>query len=174
LEVELIPANAVRPAKWRANYVLRPDLKLLKQSLEEYGWIYPIIVRKADSTIIDGFHRWLLYQPDEKVLVLWVDCDEIDAMIMHVRLNRARGEIVNRYLSKLVRRVLRSRKYTDEEVRQKLGMTYDELDVLADGTLLKIKKIAEHKYSKSWVPVETKGREKAAPVPIERPPNPDK
>lgn len=169
-----MPATALRPAPWRTNYILRPDLKLLRQSLLDYGHAAPLIVRSEDSTIIDGFHRWLVADDDDMLPVTWVSCDEIDAMIMHVRLNRARGHIVNRYLSTLLRRVLRSRKYEGEEVRKKLGMSSDEFDVLADGTLIKIKKIAEHKYSKAWVPVETKGRAQAAPVPIERPPNADK
>ena len=45
-------------------------------------------------------------------------------------------------------------------------MTYDEFDVLLDGTLIKMRKIKQHTYSPAWVPIESKNGED---LHIERP-----
>ena len=170
--------ETIRPPEWRTTHCLRPDLKLLQKSMMDYGWIAPIVVQKSTSYIIDGFHRWFLAQSNKPILkrdqgfvpVTYLDVDEVDAMIAHVRLNRARGEIVPRYLSSLVKDVLRSRKYEDDDVKKMLGMGVDEFSLLTDGAILKKADLAEYEYSKAWIPVESNGNDKPT---FERPPNAD-
>jgi ParB-like chromosome segregation protein Spo0J len=170
----------LRPAPWRTTHVLRPDLKLLSQSIEKYGIISPIVVQKSSGFIIDGFHRVVSIATSKrlksmygnKVPVHVVDCDDIEAMIMHISLNRARGSIVNHHLSRTVKKIHQSGKYTAAALEDVLGMSMIELDMLLDGSLIKMRKVSEHKYSKAWVPIE-------APVgavdsmEFERPPNAD-
>ena len=101
------PAN-LKPAPWRATYVLKPDLKLLASSISEYGLIAPIIVQKQSKYIIDGYHRLLAISStkelvkrfSEGVPCLEFDIDDIDSMIMHIQINRARGTIVAKHISK--------------------------------------------------------------------------
>lgn len=174
----LLPEN-IRPADWRATYILRPDLAILGQSIADYGWTSPIVVRAADMTIIDGFARWLIAQKmpaGSTIPVLLVDCDQTDAMCMHIRLNRGRGQVMAKPLSNLLKQILRAKKYNEVELQTKLMMTPDEFGVLRDGTLLKVKKISEHKYSQAWVPVEAPpaGAVLAGEMTIERPPNADR
>ena len=45
-------------------------------------------------------------------------------------------------------------------------MTSDEFDVLADGSLVKMRKIKQHSYSPAWVPIESTSGED---IRIERP-----
>ena len=178
------PINSIRPSEWRANYVLKPDMRLLAASIRDYGWLAPILVRRADSTIIDGFHRWVAAQNDRQIRardndlvpVVQLDIDQVDAMIMHVRLNRARGQLVARPLSEIVRALMRSKKFENFDIARMLEMTSEEFELLSDGTLLKIRKISEHKYSAAWVPVEAPkpGSNIAANLTIERPPNKDR
>jgi hypothetical protein len=52
-------------------------------------------------------------------------------------------------------------------------MRVDELELLLDGTLIKMRKIPQHTYSRAWVPIEVPAGEEL-PVVIERPPNPDR
>jgi ParB-like chromosome segregation protein Spo0J len=171
----------IRPADWRATHVLRPDLKLLADSIAEDGWVYPIIVRTADSRIIDGFHRWQVAQADKRILardegvipVEFRDIDEIDAMILHARLNRARGSIVAKYLSMMVTDILASRKYTEDDLQKMLRMSVDEIGLLVDGSLIKHRNLKEYQYSKAWVPIEVRDGTSQDPG-IERPPNPDR
>lgn len=190
--IEHVPYEAIRPAAWRATYTFRPEMKLLTQSILDLGWVSPIIVRRQDATIIDGFSRWACAQNDKhiskrdkkKVPVLWVNCDEVDAMIHHVRLNRARGQVTAKPLASLVAHALGSGKYDRDTLRLALGMTYDEFDMLRAPHLLLAKKAKEHEYSAAWVPIEAPpvaevvdGRKvKKAPMDpeIERPPNGDR
>lgn len=173
-----VKAATLTPATWRSTYVLKPDVKLLATSLIDYGWISPIIVTKS-GLIIDGYQRaslaltnkTILRRDDGMVPVTVVDVDEIDARLMHVRLNRARGLVVPKYLSRLVKDVLRSKKYDHETLKKMLGMGVDEFDLLLEGDLLKSRDIANHTFSKAWTPIESNGKE--IPV-IERPPNADK
>lgn len=169
--------KALKPSSWvTVNHVLRPDMRLLRDSLTTYGWLLPIVVRSEDKAIIDGYHRWMIAaeNPDtlgQEVPVVWVDCDEIDAMVLHVTLNRARGIILNKDLSTLLKRIRRSKKFDDDYLMRALGMTMDEFDLLADGTLIKMRNVKAHRYNKAWVPVETSSA--PSPIPIERPPGKD-
>jgi hypothetical protein len=178
-----VPITSVRPAEYRATHMLKPDFKLLNASMVEHGWIYPIVVRKNDMKIIDGFHRWLIASENDQFRKLHgkktlpavlADVDLIDAMVMHIRLNRTRGQLVARHLGMLVTDILKSQKYERKEVRQMLTMTEDELRVLLDGSLLKHRNISEYEYSKAWIPVEVAAGEAVPSVTFETPPNADR
>ena len=178
------PLNAVRPAEWRANYLLRPNMRLLTASIQDYGWLAPILVRRSDSKIIDGFHRWVVAQNDKTIVkrdggmvpVQWIDVDIADAMIMHIRMNRARGDFVARSISDLVRLILRTRKYDARQLADMLEMVDEEFNLLVDGSLLKIRKVSEHQYSAAWVPIEAPrpSENVASGIVLEKPPNPDR
>ena len=153
------------------------------QSLADWGWLQPLIVRVEDRTIIDGNLRWVIAKEQKPVMakvgdqvpVVWVSCDEVDAMIMHVRMNRAKGMVVATKLSALLKWVIASNKYDRRTVQNLLVMTNDEYEVLVEGYYLKRKSIKEHNYSRGWVPVEAPkpGTAVAGDISIERPANRD-
>lgn len=182
MKIDLVDINSIRPANWRATHILLPDLKLLTASMLEAGWLSPVVARVADRTIVDGFARWLVPQNSkefvkkygDKVPVVWVDIDEIDAMVLHIRMNRARGILVAKFLSPLVQEILASKKYARTELAKMLKMTGDELDLLTAGTLIKQRNIKEHQYEKAWVPVEVPAGSIQTNIVLERPPNPDR
>ena len=190
--IVVVPYSSIKPSSWSATYTFRPEFKLLAQSLRDLGWVQPIIVRDGDSTIIDGFARWVIAQSDKLIVkrdeglvpTIRLSCDEVDAMIHHVRLNRARGMVLASPLSKLITASLSSGKYGRETLRQSLGMTTEEFDLLREPDLLISKKVKEHTYSRAWVPIEAppvgtviSAREinPVSPnITIERPPNADR
>lgn len=183
MQIVDVPIDSIRPASWRATHVLKPDLKLLAQSMIAFGWTSPIVVRKDDMTIIDGYHRWVIAQTDtsfgrkhgaKTVPVVVYDLDSVDAMVMHIALNRSRGQLVAKKLSSLVKGILRVKKYSQDEIRKMLNMTREEMDVLLDGTLFKQKKLDDYEYSKAWVPIEVPAGKKIESVSIEQPPNADR
>jgi hypothetical protein len=181
LEIVWVPGAELQEAPWRANYILKPDVELLKRSLSQHGWIQPIVVQRSTNTIIDGYHRWEIasnIQPLMKaysgcVPVVYHDMDAIDAMIMHIQLNRARGSLFAKDLSYLVRSIIKSRKYTEKDVRTLLRMGIEEFDLMTEGNLIKVKKYDQHQYSSAWVPVEAPKGIVHQPI-IERPPNADR
>ncbi len=187
-----VPYEALRPAPWRSTYTFRPEIRLLTQSLRDLGWVAPIIAREGTGEIIDGFARWVAAQNDKKIAkrdeglcpVAFVACDEVDAMIHHVRLNRARGQMLAYPLSKLVTLAIGSGKYSDDTLQSALGMTRDEFEVLQMREILVNKTVKEHTYSKAWVPIEAPPvgtlvdgstvSEIAPDINFEKPPNADR
>lgn len=179
--IEWVPGGSLRQAPWRTTYIIKTDLEVLARSMEDYGWLQPIIVQKSTNTIIDGNYRWeiashiskLTRDTKKHVPVFYVDCDDVDAMLMHVRLNRGRGTTLAKRVSRIVQAIFRSRKYSESYVKRVMVMHGDEIDLMIDGTLLKDKNISSHKYSPAWVPVEAPASATKQAIAIERPPNKD-
>jgi len=182
MNIDYIKGEDLVAAPWRCTHVLKPDLEVLVRSMIEYGWLTPIVARKANNMIIDGHHRWQIaanvkeFRKATKgvVPVHYIDCNEYEAMMMHARLNRGRGSVTAKPLSNVIKRLLLSKIYNEESIRFALVMKNDELDLMIDGTLLKSKKVADHKYSQAWVPVEAPASITETSTIIERPPNPDR
>lgn len=180
-EVKQINPTDLKPASWRSTYIVSPDLAVLARSIVQHGILSPIIAREQDSTIIDGHERYLLSlnNPQIKevtgltVPVVFVNCSEKDAMLLHIQMNRGRGSVVAKKLSSLIRTLFTSESATEQEVCIALNMTLDELDLLVDGTIIKHRAIKNHIYSKAWVPVESSTKIVNAPT-IEAPPNGDR
>lgn len=176
-----VDAATLTPAPWRTTYVVKTDLEVLARSLEDYGWLQPLVIQQSTGVIIDGNYRWeiasniprLIKATNSQVPVVAVDCDDIDAMILHGRLNRSKGSTLAKRLSRIVQQVLRSKKYGEPDIKRMFAMHNDEMDMMVDGTLLKDKKISEHKYSNAWVPIEAPASAKEQAIVIERPPNAD-
>jgi ParB-like chromosome segregation protein Spo0J len=139
MNIETVNINSLRPARWATTHLLRPDERLLIQSMSDWGWLQPLVVRAEDRTIIDGNLRWVIAKEErpvsakvgEDVPVVWVSCDEVDAMVLHVRLNRARGMQVATKLSSLLKWVAASGKYDARAIKNMLVMTGEEYEVLA-------------------------------------------
>lgn len=179
--VQLVDARILRPASWRTTYIIKTDLEVLSRSISDYGWLVPLVVQSGTNTIIDGNYRWEIFSnltalrnaTKNMVPVIYVDCDDVEAMLMHARINRGRGTTLAKRVSRIIQRLLTSRKYGDADIKQFFSMHSDELDVMVDGTLLKDRSISDHKYSSAWVPIEAPSSAiDTAPI-IERPPNND-
>ena len=181
MKIDLVPNSSIRPPNWRATYLLKPDFNLLRESMMDYGWTQPIVVQEKTSLIIDGFHRWAISQETSfikkygtEVPIYRKDIDDIDSMVMHIRLNRARGSILAKKMSNIIIDICVTGKYGTEEILTLLGLTDDELDLMLAPNLIKHRKVPEHKYSRAWIPVEApKIDEKNIPN-FERPPNLDR
>ncbi len=161
--------------------MLKPDLRLLADSVRDYGIVSPIVVQKKTMHIIDGFHRFLVCSQDKSIQrslggvapVVFFDVDNIDAMVMHIRLNRAHGQLVAKHMSSVVRDIASSKKYSLKELEELFNMNMLELDLMLDGSLLKTRKVKEHTYSNAWVPIEAPAGTVESVV-LERPPNEDR
>lgn len=179
--MEWVDGRTLSQASWRTTYIIKTDLEVLFRSMEDYGWLQPLIVQRSSNTIIDGNYRWEIASNSEKLVklgknlvpVIYVDCDDVEAMILHGRLNRGRGNVLAKRLSRIIQTVLRSKKYGEPDLKRMLAMHADEMDMMVDGTLLKDKKISDHKYSNAWVPIEAPATLMEQAIAIERPPNRD-
>lgn len=182
MKIEYVEIDSLKIPKWKTTYILRPDLLVLSSSLSDLGFIQPIHVQKSTNEIIDGSERWLLATSvpaikkvvNGQIPVVFHDVDMLDAMMLHLRLNRGRGSIVAKKMSNVVRKLKQSKRYSNGAFARILSMSLDELALMLDGSIIKVRKIHEHTYSRAWVPVEAPpGSFDDEPL-IESPPNPDR
>lgn len=182
LSIKYVNPESLSVPEWKATYILRPDLLVLSNSLSEMGFIEPIHVRKSTGEIIDGSERFLLATNVKQIQnhikngipVILHDVDSLEAMMMHLRLNRGKGSIVAKNMSNIIKKLRLSGKYKVADIQSILCMKVDEMNLMLDGSLIKTRNIQDHKYSRAWVPVEAPpGTVDSGPI-IERPPNEDR
>ena len=182
MKTETVKLSELVKPSWHATYLLKPDMSVLAQSLNTYGWIAPLIVRKGSNEIIDGYHRYLVATLDKSLAkrlknsapVIYVKCGTAQAMMMHMQINRARGILRGEAVSEAVREIVLNRIYSKHDVMRMLAMSSDEFDLMMEGTLLKHYNVVNHTYSKAWVPVEAPANVTDQALVIERPPNADR
>jgi hypothetical protein len=182
MEINYINIDELVIAPFKATYILRPDLLVLSRSLYDLGFIAPLIVQKSTNIVIDGNERLSLVKNQKQIRektgdtipVIYIDCDSLDAQMLHIRINRSRGSMLAKPVSSIIRNIIKSKKYKKEDLDSILQMKHDEYQLMIDGSLLKHRKISEHKYSRAWVPVEAPaGTLDSGPV-TETPPNSDR
>jgi hypothetical protein len=169
--------------EWNATYILRPDLLVLANSLMEYGMLSPMVVQSEGMLIIDGAQRLKAIRGNkhlsEKFIdgipVQLIDCGTAEAMALHVQLNRGRGNMVAHKLSQIVKQLKRSGYFEIEDFLRHFNMKGDELELMLDGSIIKYRKVPNHRYSRAWVPIEAPAEAVAAKSQtIEKPPTPDR
>lgn len=183
MKIEFVSINDLVVPEWDTVHILRPDLLVLADSITSFGLQSPLVVRKADNSIIDGSQRYKLIAGNKSISALfadgipvtYIDCDELDAMVLHVQMNRGRGAMVAKKLSAIVRLLQKSRKFSEPDFAKRFCMKFDELELMLNPTIIKQRKITEHNYSRAWVPVEAPpGTVDKMPFTVESPPNADR
>jgi ParB-like chromosome segregation protein Spo0J len=157
VDADLLEANDYNP-----NAVFTPELKLLERSILQTGWVQPVLVSK-DMTIIDGFHRWMLTKESKKLREIWdgklpvamLDVDRSKAMILTVRMNRAKGSHIAIRMSSMVKELIDTHHLDKQELAAEIGATVAEIDLLYQDGVFTAKNIKNYKYSKAWVPAES-------------------
>lgn len=181
-QIEMVDFNELKIAPFKATYILRPDLLALSASLRDFGFIIPVVVQKSTNIVIDGNERVSLARGQkhlssiigENCPVIKIDCDSMEAQMLHLRLNRSRGNLLAKPMSQIIRNLIKSKKYSKADLGSLLQMKHDEVQLLIDGSLLKQRKISEHSYSRAWVPIEADAKITELPISIEKPPNADR
>lgn len=182
LQIEYKEVGELVSPSWRATHTIRPNLLVISSSLQKYGFIQPIHLMSDGKTIIDGSERMRLTSSVKKILsktngiipVIIHEVDELEAMMMHLQLNRGNGNSVIKRMSSIVRKLHMSGRYSEKDFDSLLCMKRAELELMIDGSIFKTRKIAEHNYSRAWVPVEAPPGTIDSGFSIERPPNPDR
>jgi hypothetical protein len=158
--IRWVAASELEANPWNPNRVHKPELALLEQSILLTGWIQPVLVSR-EKMIIDGFHRWRLSLDSEPVRsryggllpVAVLDVDRASAMLLTVRINRAKGSHGSVHMSTLVRSLLELGIPRDR-IKREMGATDLELDLLSAADLFVARDSKSHAYSPSWYPVE--------------------
>jgi ParB-like chromosome segregation protein Spo0J len=159
--VRWIPADTLDPNAWNPNRVHRPELRLLERSILSTGWLQPILVNR-DRLIIDGFHRWRLAQDSKPIRARWrgrvpvaaLDVDRPTAMLMTVRINRAKGSHGAVSMASLVKELLTVHMVDPDQIAAEIGGTRAEVDLLAQDGVFAERDIPNWAYSPAWYPVD--------------------
>jgi ParB-like chromosome segregation protein Spo0J len=161
--IKWLKASELDGNDYNPNVVFTPELKLLERSLIKTGWVQPVLVSR-DYIIIDGFHRWRLSQDSSAMKERYkgmlpcaiLDIDKPTAMILTIRMNRAKGSHVAVQMSEIIHQLIDEHNLDPDEIAQEIGATKDEISLLYQDGVFKMKNIKDYKYSKAWYPAEVK------------------
>lgn len=157
--IRWVPADTLDPNTWNPNRVHGAELRLLERSMLSTGWLQPLLVN-PDRLIIDGFHRWRLSQDSQEIRSRWkgkvpvavLDVDRPTAMLMTIRINRAKGTHVAVEMSSIVRELIEDHGVPRDVIAAEIGGTKDEVDLLSQDGVFSAKNIAKWAYSPAWYP----------------------
>ncbi len=94
LQVEQVPIEQLRPWEGNPRCITDQEMAKLRRSLSQWGLVQPLVVRRADSTIIGGHQRWEAARTlgHARVPVVYVDLSEAEAKALNLALNKIQGE----------------------------------------------------------------------------------
>jgi ParB-like chromosome segregation protein Spo0J len=156
-----VDAAAVAGNDYNPNHVARPEMDLLRLSIEADGFTQPIVAwPDADGryTVVDGFHRHLVGKEYPAVagrlhgrlpvtVIRSERTGEADRRASTVRHNRARGTHGVEEMGELVQYLARMG-WDDVKIGTELGMEQDEVLRLRQIANLEI--FAEREFSQAW------------------------
>lgn len=159
--IEWRRADELDANDYNPNVVFTPELRLLEKSILKTGWVQPILIN-PEGTIIDGFHRATLARTSEAIRQRYggrcpcaiIRCGRAAAMLMTVRMNRAKGSHVAVRMSALVRELIDEHQLDPQEIADEMGATLDEVELLRQEGVFKHRNLDKAPFSRAWVPEE--------------------
>lgn len=157
--VHWVPVEKIEANDYNPNTVAKPEMDLLRRSIEADGYTQPIVTWEHDGVyeVVDGFHRHLVGKEmgltHLPVVVVNADsADRNDRIASTIRHNRARGKHQISSMSDIVVELSR-RNWADKKIASELGMDQDEV--------LRLKQITgladlfkDEEFSEAWEPSE--------------------
>lgn len=160
--IQWLHRDELSPNLYNPNSVAPPEKKLLKVSILEDGWLFPILALSKENseekfTIIDGFHRWTIsadkdiYELTDGYLPVIV-LNPRNRMATTVRMNRAKGtHAVLKMADIITNEVKKGRSL--EELMNSYGMEKEEVIRLTNANGIPQTEIVKNnEWSKSWTP----------------------
>lgn len=155
MDVKLLPINKVVPNDYNPNKMQFKILKLLKKSILEDGFLFPILViydQNYDKyVVVDGFHRYKamkeLKQTEIPAVVL--DRDISERRVMTVRMNKTRGVHQLEGDKANFQELLNESKYSLPELSEKMALEAEEIVIYKKKGSI-IEEYKEHDFSNAW------------------------
>lgn len=96
MEIRTLKAEQLKAAEYNPRRDLQPEdaeYKKLRRSIEEFGYVEPIIWNERTGNVVGGHQRLkvLLEQGAEDIEAVVVDLDDRDEKILNVLLNKVKG-----------------------------------------------------------------------------------
>ncbi len=159
--VEWIPFDQVEANDYNPNSVAKPEMELLRLSVDHDGYTQPIVTFAGEGAreVVDGFHRnrvgreypeisQTLHGFLPTVKIRSEATDRSDRIASTIRHNRARGKHQVVKMTEIVLE-LKRRNWSDSKISKHLGMDDDEVLRLSQiGGLADI--FADREFSMAW------------------------
>lgn len=102
-EVEYIDINKLKPYEKNPRKISDQEMQKLKRSINEFGFVDPVIVRRKDKVIISGHQRIEAAKELEikTVPVIFITIDDQRISLLNMALNKISGDWDNDKLSDL-------------------------------------------------------------------------
>jgi hypothetical protein len=164
--IQWIHVDDLKANHYNPNRVMNAEMNLIEKSILKTGWIQPILVNK-NNVIIDGFHRWTLSKLSTQLRDLYhgkvpcavLDVSDAEAMIITVRINRAKGTHLAFRMADYVKEIVQKHGVPIDQLARDIGATFDEVQLLMESDVFAAKDVENWTYSEAWVPAES-GRTK--------------
>lgn len=97
MRIEKIPIEKLNPAKYNPRKDLKPgdsDYEKLKRSIEEFGYVEPIVWNERTGNVVGGHQRLKILKElgRTEIEVTVVDLDEIKEKTLNLALNKISGD----------------------------------------------------------------------------------
>ena len=162
LDIEYVKTEMIEANDYNPNFVSSLNMELLKISIEQNGFCYPVIVIYDDVknkyVIVDGFHRYFIlkdvYKSDIIPVIVLKGYTISQRMTTTVQFNRARGTHKIDGDANIVV-MLSKNGMSDDDICKYLGMCEDEVLRLKQSTGLR-DAFVDHVFSESWEELKEK------------------
>ena len=133
MQIERMKVEDLKPANYNPRKKLKPgdkEFEKLKKSIEEFGYVEPIILNKRTSTVVGGHQRLevMKHLGHTEVDCVIVDLDEKKEKALNIALNKISGEWDNDLLTDLLKEL------DQGGIVSLTGFDTEELDTLFAGT----------------------------------------
>lgn len=161
-DIKWIHVDDLKANHYNPNRVMNAEMNLIEKSILKTGWIQPILVNK-NNIIIDGFHRWTLSKLstqfreryEGKVPCAVLNVSDAEAMIITVRINRAKGTHLAFRMADYVKEIVHKHGVPIDQLARDIGATFEEVQLLMTSDIFQEKDVENWTYSEAWIPVES-------------------
>jgi len=138
ITVEQVPTDSLFPDPANPRRISNRDLESLTRSLHEFGFVQPVLVRKADNVVIGGHQRLVAARRLgwKTVPVIFLDLSVEQSRLLNLALNRISGE----WDQELLARMLADLRPVEDIDLSLSGFTEEELGKLLKSLDLREKK----------------------------------
>lgn len=165
LQVEYVPIDSVFPNNYNPNRQSPEEHALLLQSMRDNGFTQPIMVRRENRAIVDGYHRWLAAKELEftTIPIVIVDFSDVQAQASTLRMNRARGSDDIELLAQMLRDL--DKLGALQDAQQTLGLDPDIIQrLIGDMKISDAMADPNGSFSDAWVPQAANSGERSGEV----------
>ena len=141
MQVSKIPIGQLNPAAYNPRKDLQPgdpEYEKLKRSMQEFGYVEPIVWNKRTGNIVGGHQRYkiLLDMGMQEVDCAVVDLDETKEKALNLALNKIKGEWNVEFLKDILLEL-----DTGDFDIELTGFDYDELEEMTTAIYQKFKNV---------------------------------